>query len=435
MTALPAIPTMFWHAMPPELNTSRLMAGAGAAPMLQAAAGWEAFAILLETQADELAASLAALTAAWSGSASERAVSATMPMMLWLRTTAMQAQKRAMQAVAQANSYSMALATTPPLVEIEQNHITHAVLEGTNFFGVNAIPIGLNEADYLIRMWDQAAGVMDAYQAETTANTLFEPILPMTPIVIPGVGEGTAAGAIGQVSAMAPGSAFREAAFAHVGAQATVESAGLMTGNMVSQGNMAATRAEGQAQQARNAGQQAGQQNPMQQGAQQGVQMATQIGIAAGVDADPTAAAGQPNGDPADAAVDATAAADDVDVQQHGFRQGSGGPHWGQPAVQPPTGGWFRGDFRRGVGARGVGTGRGRTVGAHAADGQPRRQAGHVRHAGDGSWRGCGLQRRWAGTRRRRGRSDRNAGPERQERRIQTWTARAIPARLRPRRG
>lgn len=29
---------MLWHAMPPELNTARLMAGAGPAPMLAAAA-------------------------------------------------------------------------------------------------------------------------------------------------------------------------------------------------------------------------------------------------------------------------------------------------------------------------------------------------------------------------------------------------------------
>ena len=63
-----------WVAFPPEINTSRLQAGAGAVPMLQAAAGWEAFAISLETQADELASSLASLSQNWQGMASERAL-------------------------------------------------------------------------------------------------------------------------------------------------------------------------------------------------------------------------------------------------------------------------------------------------------------------------------------------------------------------------
>ena len=181
MTTLPAIPTMLWHAMPPELNTSRLRAGAGPAPMLQAAAGWEAFSVMLETQADELMSSLSALTGAWSGTAGERAVQATMPMVQWLRTVSMQALKRSLQAAAQAASYTTALAITPPLPEIELNHVTHAVLEGTNFMGVNAVPIGLNEADYFIRMWNQAAGAMDGYQIETTLNTTFEPVEPDTP--------------------------------------------------------------------------------------------------------------------------------------------------------------------------------------------------------------------------------------------------------------
>src|SRR6476659_6564565 len=203
MPTLPQIVAMIWHGMPPELNTARLMAGAGDAPMLQAAAGWEALAIFLETQADELAGSLAALSSSWNGAASERAVSATMPMVIWLRTTALQAQKRALQATSQASSYAMAMATTPPIPEIEANHITHGVLEAPNFLGVNTVPIGVNEADYFIRMWNQAAFAMDAYQAETVANTLFEPIPPMTPIVIPGVGESTVGTALGQVAAQA----------------------------------------------------------------------------------------------------------------------------------------------------------------------------------------------------------------------------------------
>jgi PPE-repeat protein len=269
---------MEWHAMPPEVNTSRLMAGAGPAPRVQAAAGWEAFAILLETQADELAASLAALASAWSGTASERAVSATMPMVLWLRATSLQAMKRSLQAAAQAAAYSTAMVTTPPLVEIDTNRVTTQVLYDTNFFFVNTVPIGVQEVDYWIRMWTQAAVVMDTYAAETAANTVFEPIMPLMPIVMPGMGESTAASAVGMTAAMAPGAAMREAAFAHVTAQTTLESVGLTTGRMVGQGNMAATRAEGAARQGQNAGQQASQQGQQpRQGAQQGVQMATQM--------------------------------------------------------------------------------------------------------------------------------------------------------------
>jgi PPE-repeat protein len=272
---------MIWHAMPPELNTARLMFGAGPLPMLQAAAGWEAFAIELETQADELASSLAALSSAWSGTASERAVAATMPMVVWLRTVAAQAQKRAAQATAQADSYSVAMVTTPPIPEIEANHVTHGVLEATNFLGVNTVPIGVNEFDYFVRMWNQAAGAMDIYAAETALNILFEPIMQMKPIVLPGVGESTAGAALGQAAAMTAGAVARETAIAHVGAQATVESAGLQTGRAAGQANQMASATEGQAQKAQNA-QQAGPQNQMQQGMQMGMQMASQLGSTLG---------------------------------------------------------------------------------------------------------------------------------------------------------
>jgi PPE-repeat protein len=247
--------------------------------MLQAAAAWESLAISLETQAEELAASLAALQASWQGTASEQAVTATTPMVVWLRTTALQAQKRAMQAVAQANAYTAAMVTTPPLPEIEMNHVTHAVLEATNFLGVNVVPIGVNEADYFVRMWNQAAFAMEAYQAETSMNTVFEPIPPMKPMVMPGVGESSAAMAIGQNVAMMGGAIIREATFAQVTAQGSMQVAGLAGGNAASQGNMAADRAEGQVQKAENTSQQGSQgQQVMQQGVQMGTQMASQLG-------------------------------------------------------------------------------------------------------------------------------------------------------------
>jgi hypothetical protein len=108
-------------------------------------------------------------------------------------------------------------------------------------------------------------------------NIVFEPSMPMKPIVIPGVGEATAAGAIGQAAARTPLSMARNVAMAHVGAQATVESAGLQAGRAAAQSNMAAQRAEGQVQKTENAAQQAGQNQMMQQGMQQGMQMGMQL--------------------------------------------------------------------------------------------------------------------------------------------------------------
>jgi PPE-repeat protein len=175
--------------MPPELNTARLMAGAGTAPMLQAAAGWEALGNALETQAQELSASLVALKQSWTGTGSDRAIAAATPMVAWLQNAARQAQQRAMKASAQAGAYMTALGMTPSLPEIATNHITHGVLSATNFFGINLVPIGFNETDYFVRMWNQAGGAMDIYQAETAANTAFEPLEPMKPILQAGVGE------------------------------------------------------------------------------------------------------------------------------------------------------------------------------------------------------------------------------------------------------
>ncbi|MEE6136248.1 PPE family protein [Mycobacterium sp. 050128] len=206
---------MLWHAMPPELNTARLMAGAGPSPMLQAAAGWEALATSLEAEAAELAASMTALSGAWTGTGSERATAAATRMVMWLQTAAAAAQKRGMQAAAQAAAYVKALGMTPSLPEIATNHITHTVLTATNFFGINMMPIGFNEADYFVRMWNQAGGAMDIYAAETAANTVFEPLPEMSPILAPGmdaVAEAEAqAGTAGLLStlsddASAPGS-------------------------------------------------------------------------------------------------------------------------------------------------------------------------------------------------------------------------------------
>jgi PPE-repeat protein len=180
---------MLWHAMPPEVNTGRLMTGAGPAPMLQAAAGWQSLAASLTLQADELAASLHALGEAWTGQSSETALAAALPMVAWLHSAAAMAQLRATRATAQAAAYTQALATTPTLPDIAANHITNAVLTATNFLGINLVPIAFNEMDYFVRMWNQAAVAMDVYQAQTSVNTMFADVEPMAPILVPTVTE------------------------------------------------------------------------------------------------------------------------------------------------------------------------------------------------------------------------------------------------------
>lgn len=213
-----------YAGLPPEVNTGRLIAGAMAEPYLQAAAGWQALAAQFTAALSTLTAEIASMAGIWQGMAAEQAQAAFAPYTGWMSTIIALAQQRAAAAAAQAASYTTAVATTPTLAEIAENHVTHAVLEATNFLGINAIPIAVNEFQYFVELWNRAAGAMYEYQAATGVNVTFPPFPPAPPIMAnPGAPAAGLATILAKTAAALPNSMARNALLASLEAQNAVD--------------------------------------------------------------------------------------------------------------------------------------------------------------------------------------------------------------------
>ncbi len=159
-------------ALPPEINSGRIYAGPGSAPLLAAATAWDALGSELQTTAASYASTISELTTSWQGPSSEAASSAAAPYTAWLSSTAAQAQQTASQAQAAAASYEAAFAASIPPPVIAANRAALALLVATNFLGQNTPAIAANEATYA-EFWAQDAVAMYGYAgAATTASQL-----------------------------------------------------------------------------------------------------------------------------------------------------------------------------------------------------------------------------------------------------------------------
>jgi PPE-repeat protein len=162
-------------ALPPEINSGRMYAGAGSGPLLAAAAAGDTLAAELHSAASSYQSVMSGLIAGpWLGPSSASMAAAAAASAAWMNATAVQAEQTAAQAKMAATAYETAFADTVPPPVIAANRSLLATLVATNLFGQNTPAIATTEAEYG-EMWARDAGAMYGYAASSASATTLSP--------------------------------------------------------------------------------------------------------------------------------------------------------------------------------------------------------------------------------------------------------------------
>jgi PPE-repeat protein len=200
---------MDFGALPPEINSARMYAGPGSAPMLAAASAWDTLAAELQSGASSYGSVVSALTDEWQGPSSGMMEDAAAPYVQWLTATAGQAERTAGQARAAASAYQVALTSMVPLPEIAANRTQLAALTATNVFGQNTPAIAATEAQYG-EMWAQDATAMYGYAGSSAAASRVTAFTPPPSTTNPS-GAASQSAAVAQTTGTATGTGVQSA--------------------------------------------------------------------------------------------------------------------------------------------------------------------------------------------------------------------------------
>ena len=180
---------MDFAALPPEINSGRMYAGAGSGSLVAAAAAGEGLAAELGSAATSYRAMVSDLTAGpWVGPSSVSMAAAAAPYVAWMNTTAARAEQTARQLASAVAAYEAAFAATVPPPVIAANRALLAVLVATNILGQNTPAIAATEAQYA-EIWAQDAGAMYGYAGASAAATTVTPFNPPPPTTNPEIGR------------------------------------------------------------------------------------------------------------------------------------------------------------------------------------------------------------------------------------------------------
>lgn len=174
--SIPQIGMPDFGALPPEVNSGLIYAGAGSGPLVSAAAAWADLASELVSAADGCAAVLSELAGNdWQGPAATSMVAAAAPYTGWMRATAGYAAHAASQASTAVGAYETAFAAAVPPPVIAENRVRLAALVTTNLLGQNTAAIAATEAAYA-EMWAQDATTMYRYAGDSAAAATLNPL-------------------------------------------------------------------------------------------------------------------------------------------------------------------------------------------------------------------------------------------------------------------